>query len=115
MEDHGIKPTSVRLERPLYEALNGLSQAVDLPVGKLLRLAIIDYIGRLEIGRVRLSASGEAFAGTDAVGSVIKKYREATKSRKPADDPGPSDLLAARLQEIEARLCKLENRGRMTR
>ena len=108
MRDQAIKPTSVRLERPLYEALSGLSQAVDLPVGKLLRLAVIDYIGRLESGGVRLPQLGESFINRDGVGAVIKKYREATKSKKPDDEPEFPDALAKRLEAVEARLDSLE-------
>jgi len=108
MKDRAITPTSVRLERPLYEALSGLSQAADLPVGKLLRLAVIDYIGRLEAGGARLPQLGESSGNRDGVGAVIKKYREATKSRKPAGEAEFPDALARRLQAIEARLANLE-------
>lgn len=110
MKDRAIKPTSVRLERPLYEALSGLSQAADLPVGKLLRLAVIDYIGRIETGGVRLPQLGESVSDKDGVMAVIKKYRETTKSRKPAGgpEPQPPDALAKRLEAIESRLDSLE-------
>lgn len=112
MKDRAIKPTSVRLERPLYEALNSLSHAASLPVGKLLRLAVIDYIGRLEIGRARLPQFGESSIAMDEVGKVIKKYREATKSRKPVENLEISDPLAERLAAIESRLARLEKQRR---
>ena len=83
MKDRDIKPTSVRLERPLYEALSGLSQAVDLPVGKLLRLAVIDYIGRLETGVVRLSQLGESSGNKDGVGRSSKNTARPQNPESP--------------------------------
>ena len=108
VKEHDVKPTSVRFERPLYEALNGLSQAADLPVGKLLRQAVVEYIGRLEAGQTRLPRLGEASLNKDEVGTVIKKYREASRTRRRAEESVASDALAERLLAIESRLGRLE-------
>ena len=109
------RPMSVRMEKPLYDALNGLSQAADIPVGKLVRLAVIDYIGRLELGEVNLPFLGESVEELEGISDVIKKYRAASGSRsrrpvasgaatEPANDGGLSRSLAEQLREITERL-----------
>lgn len=121
MKSELVKPISLRVERPLYELLTGLSGTVDLPMGKLIRLAVIDYVGRLEMGHVTLPRLGEAGVNQEGVDGVIKKYRAASHSRVASRDlPLPVTMemaanvlgeVAERLEALEARLDKLEGRG----
>ena len=104
------KPTSVRLEKSLSAALSGISSVTGLSVGKIMQLAVKDYFGRIELGRIKLPVLGESISGTASVGDVIKKYRSATKTETPSSDQSIPDPLELRLASIEARLAALEGK-----
>ena len=56
----------------------------------------------------KLPRLGESALDKDGVGMVIKKYREATKSRRCAEETELPDPLAEKLASIESRLDTLE-------
>ena len=97
------------MDKPLYDTLNELSRVSDLPVGRLMRLAVVDYIRRLELGQTDLPLLGESMTNPEGVSGVIKKYREVSQNRIFKNDklPPPAPL-ADQLKAIDARLAKME-------